>query len=673
MTISDITSDELRKSYHFEDALLIRKVEETLLRLFSIGQLNGTVHTCIGQEYSAVAFVKQLEQDDFIFSNHRCHGHYLARTGDYRGLISELMGKKSGVSGGVGGSQNLFSGNFFSSGIQGGIVPVSAGLALANKLNGNGCIGIVFIGDGTLGEGVVYESLNMISKWEIPLLVVLENNSYAQSTPQELNIAGEILDRPRAFGIRAFESETGQLEHLFSNAKESIEYVRSECKPAFHLVHTYRLAPHSKGDDQRDPAEISNAWKEDPIQIVSKLFTSYYEKLEGTIDERINEAVEELKQEDEQTLSEYFDPSEWEETGVGSQKWEPVESLTSDSPERMISHINKAFHKMMMREEKLVFLGEDILSPYGGAFKASIGLSDNFSERVKATPISEAAIFGISNGLALGGFRPLAEIMFGDFLALGMDQLVNHAAKFYYMYNKKITCPVIIRTPMGGGRGYGPTHSQTLDKMLIGIDNLKVIALNLIIPPEDIYNTILDAETQPVVVIENKLDYARKHGVLSQKLIKDFRIESSLTQYPITRLTPPHGLPEISIITYGGVLTDVLTAAEKLFFEHEILCEVIVLTQINPLPLHCLREAVTSDSVLTVEEGSVSGGFSSDVAASLMELALDDPMSRLSIKRVARVGSLPVTIPASIKLEEKVLINPQRIVDGALKLKSGKH
>ena len=179
-----------------KDALRIRKVEEKFLELFSQGKLNGTVpHTCVGQEFSAVAFAGQLKKKDFIFSNHRCHGHYLAFTGDTRGLLAELLGKASGTCGGIGSSQHLCHNNFFSNGIQGGIVPVAAGYALGNKLRNTGAVGIVFIGDGTLGEGTLYETMNIISKWEIPLLIVCENNFYAQSTPQHINLAGDILAR----------------------------------------------------------------------------------------------------------------------------------------------------------------------------------------------------------------------------------------------------------------------------------------------------------------------------------------------------------------------------------------------------------------------------------------------------------------------------------------------
>src|SRR5215831_1018155 len=248
-------------------ALRIREVEEKFLQLFSEGKLNGTVHTCVGQEFSAIAFAGQLNKKDFIFSNHRCHGHYIAFTGDVRGLIAELMGKASGTSGGIGSSQHLCNSNFYSNGIQGGIVPVAAGYALGNKLKQNGAIGIVFIGDGTLGEGALYETMNILSKWEIPLLIVCENNLYSQSTPQSINLAGDILARPAAFGIQTFSGDTWNPESLMTKAEQAIDYVRSQCKPAFFLVDTYRLNAHSKGDDDRDAAEVTHYRNKDYLNL----------------------------------------------------------------------------------------------------------------------------------------------------------------------------------------------------------------------------------------------------------------------------------------------------------------------------------------------------------------------------------------------------------------------
>ena len=424
-----------------KEALLIRRVEETFLELFSKGKLNGTVHTCVGQEFSAVAFAGQLKKSDFIFSNHRCHGHYLSFTQDCYGLMAELLGKKSGTSGGVGSSQHLCYDNFYSNGIQGGIVPVAAGFALSNKLLKNKNIGIVFIGDGTLGEGVLYETMNIISKWEIPLMIVCENNFYAQSTPQSVNLAGDILKRADAFGIKTFKSDTWDVENIMGQAKESINYVRETGKPVFHLVETYRLNAHSKGDDDRDKVEIDQYIAKDFLCNFAKEDNEMYNKYLHQINEKINAVLLEVEKDTDLALDDYFKPV----IETQSDKWAEIKNENK----RQVELLNHFFNEKMGQDEKTVFLGEDVLSPYGGAFKVAKNLSFNFPERVFSTPISEAALVGISNGLALSGFKPYAEIMFGDFATLAMDQIINHASKFHHMYNGKATCPVVVRTPMG--------------------------------------------------------------------------------------------------------------------------------------------------------------------------------------------------------------------------------
>ena len=303
-----------------KDALRIRKVEEKFMELFSLGKLNGTVHTCVGQEFSAIAFAGQLKKKDFVFSNHRCHGHYIAFTGDTRGLLAELLGKASGTCGGIGSSQHLCHNNFFSNGIQGGIVPVAAGYALGNKLKQNGGIGVVFIGDGTLGEGTLYETMNIISKWEIPLLIVCENNFYAQSTPQQTNLAGDILARAEAFGIRTGRGDTWSPEGLMHKAQEAIDYVRNETKPCFFLVETYRLNAHSKGDDDRDPAEVASYRDKDFLNNFRNESPSYYQMYNDTLDEEINGLVEEILQEEDLALEKYYEHQE----KVSAANWTPL-------------------------------------------------------------------------------------------------------------------------------------------------------------------------------------------------------------------------------------------------------------------------------------------------------------------------------------------------------------
>lgn len=247
--------------------LTIRIFEERLLSLFQEGLIFGTTHTCMGQEATAVALVDNLNNDDVIFSNHRCHGHYLARFGDVKSLLAELMGRQGGVCGGRGGSQHLCRENFYTNGIQGGFMPVAVGTSLALKNDGEQRLAVIFIGDGTLGQGVVYESLNLAALWRVPLLIIVENNFYAQTTPVELALSGSITKRADAFGILADEIESNDVETLHGVFAERVKFVRDTQTPFLQVVKSYRLGPHSKGDDFRSQKEIDSWWERDPISL----------------------------------------------------------------------------------------------------------------------------------------------------------------------------------------------------------------------------------------------------------------------------------------------------------------------------------------------------------------------------------------------------------------------
>lgn len=248
--------------------LLIRRFEERALAEFSAGKLFGTTHAYIGQEADAAAIFASTNPSDIVWSNHRCHGHFLAYGGDPYRLAAELMGKSTGLVGGRGGSQHIQWRNFYSNGIQGGIVPQAAGMALVEKVKKSGSIALVFIGDGTLGEGAVYETVNLASLWDLPVLVIVENNRYAQTTPVMKGVSGSIRGRFEAFGIRTFEAESSDVLVLQRMADEAVGYVRGAVRPAALILHTYRFSAHSKGDDPRDREEISRIRAQfDPIQI----------------------------------------------------------------------------------------------------------------------------------------------------------------------------------------------------------------------------------------------------------------------------------------------------------------------------------------------------------------------------------------------------------------------
>jgi len=279
----------------FKKLYRIRRFETVLLDQFKTGIFPGTTHTSLGQEANAVGVLSHLRKDDVVVSNHRCHGHFLAYGGDPQALFAELMGKPSGVCGGVGGSQHIHWRNFYSSGVQGGTVAMAAGMALAEKRIKSGAIVVGFMGDGTLGEGIVYECLNMISLWQLPILIVLEHNQIAQTTPTSLAIAGSVIKRFEAFGIPTEELDTSDILEILPVAGKLIEQVRLETAPRALIITTARLGAHSKGDDTRCPNEVESLWQlRDPIAIqAARLPEMAFNQVVSAVDAEIQRAFEE--------------------------------------------------------------------------------------------------------------------------------------------------------------------------------------------------------------------------------------------------------------------------------------------------------------------------------------------------------------------------------------------
>jgi len=230
----------------------IRDFEIETLKLYRLGEIKGSIHLCIGQELQEVQIINELKKDDIVCSNHRGHGHYLAFTKDFQGLRDELLGLKTGCCQGKGGSQHLHNNNFYTTGVQGGFIPIACGLALGFKRNKKSNIVCVFIGDGTLGQGILYECLNIAKIWGLPLLIVIENNQYAMSSPSKEMVSTSISNRFKAFGW---------YETFFSKDWRRM-------LPGFHIIDTFRICGHSANDKQlyRSKEEIKNCIENDYLK-----------------------------------------------------------------------------------------------------------------------------------------------------------------------------------------------------------------------------------------------------------------------------------------------------------------------------------------------------------------------------------------------------------------------
>lgn len=633
----------------YKKAYKIRKIEEFFLEMFRLGKISGTVHTCVGQEFSGVFAAKNSINGDYVVSNHRGHGHYISYTDDVLGLIGELLGNPKGCSKGIGGSQHLYNQFFISNGIQGGMLPIAAGLAFENKLSKNNNISIAFLGDGTLGEGILYETLNISSLWDIPIVYILEKNNISQSTSFTQNFSGNISERIKGFGVNYYNASIYDISHLDKVFKEAFDYSRNNSRPVFIELELGRLNSHSKGDDNRDDNLISNLKKLDPLNIFIDNNDAIISIWDHEIDLIINDVLSEL---DESSQVDRLNNKISEVSKKNNDSFQFLD-IDTTSNLRYNELLYNELDSILFSYKNSILIGEDIENSnlynpkeYGGAFKVSRDLSNKYPERVLNTPISEQAITGISIGMALRGNVSIVEIMFGDFTTLAFDQLLQHVSKFTMMYGIKLDLPFILRTPMGGYRGYGPTHSQSIEKHFLGIPGLKVIALNQLIHPKVIFNRILK-NRQPVLLIENKTLYTKK---MYESLIDgyDYGINDNDENYPVVRLNPSDGNSDLTIVCYGGIIDEILKATEMLFLEEEILVDIFVVSDLSNAFVPGLIDSISKTNKLCiVEEGNSFAAFSSEVVSNLIENNFND-------YKLLRISNNTI-VPSSRELEQNVL------------------
>lgn len=638
-----------KRSSLIEKIAEIRVFEQTLLDLFPAGKLYGTTHTCIGQEACAAGLYVHLDPAiDIAFSNHRGHGHFLAFGGSREELLAEIMGKKGGTCQGRGGSQHLCTGSFFSQGVQGQSLPIAVGCAYKKKAFEESGIVVVHIGDGTLGQGVVYESLNIASLLQVPLLVVVEFNGVAQSTPSKNTLAGDIVKRFEGFGVTVDRRKVNDPFEIADHFGHVVEHVRSG-KPFVQILDTFRLMAHSKGDDDRPADVVSAAWK-----------TDWVSNMLGKQDPVASAAWAEAKSSMAIIVAsvEAAPEAELGDVAVFAPLKRPFSSsqdliVSSDQVELRVNQLlNQALDELLQEEVGVQLIGEDIADPYGGAFKVTRGLSSKHPGRVFSTPISEAAITGIGNGWALLGGLPVVEIMFGDFVTLAAEQLVNQAAKMRFMYNDKVSVPLTLRLVSGGYRGYGATHSQSLESLFYGVPGLRVIALSRRHNPISLLKAAV-LDPNPVIFVENKILYTQKPLAALPPGFRVVPLEPDpVAEYPALMFssTDPGEPAEITIVTYGGMTDKVEEAMTSLLIDQEVDCDYFVLTDLTAEDLRPIVDSVSrTQRLVIVEEGYALLGVGAGIVAKVAEA-----LSKCEFQ-VRRVGAMSVPIPPARQLETAVL------------------
>ena len=664
----------------YHDMLLIRRFEETVERLFSEGRITGTAHTCIGQEAVAVGVAAALGPDDAMTSTHRGHGHLLARGGDPVRLLAELFGEESGYSGGRGGSQMMMVpelGFYGTNGITGASVAFAAGLALKAKMAGEGRVVAAFLGDGASSQGIVHETMNLASLWKLPVVFVCEVNGYAMSTPTARGVSvASLAERARAGYAMEAESVDGNDVIAVRDAMARlVAHARAGNGPAFLECRTYRLSGHSRGDQRvyRTREEETDARRNDPVERCKRLILA----TKNTKDAKSAKSAEEIEKRVEEEIAALTysltslpilargeaakDELETrnQKPGQGNSQLSTLTSHLSTSsiiyyPLSIICYLPRSstgatalrstLSAALAADPRTFIIGEDI-GVYGGSFGVTRGLIDEFGpERVRDTPISEAAITGVAIGAAVAGARPIVEIMFMDFMTLCVDPLVNMAAKLKGIYG--LDCPLVIRSAMGAGRSYGATHSQCLERLFAGIPGLKVVAGST--GPE-CAGLLLGALADPGPVL-----------VLEHKLIYPMRFEGGDKVSPI----PPGSAriaregTDVTIVAWSYMVHEALRAAEALA-EEEIEAEVVDLRSIAPIDAETLAaSAAKTGRVLVVEEGSVTGGVSAEVACAITE------RTTLAVP-VRRLGMPEGPIPAARHLEKAAMPDAAKIADAA--------
>lgn len=636
----------------------IREFETHLAGAFKEGILpTEAIHLSIGQEAVAAGVCLNLRDTDYLNTTHRGHGHIIAKGADLDRMMAEIYGRKTGLCAGKGGSMHVTDstrGILGANGIVGAGYLLAMGAGFSIKMTGSEAVSVVIAGDGSVNQGMFHEALNMIGVFDLPVLVVVENNLYGEFTSIERHSAVTAAsERAKAYGIKSVQLDGNDANGVFNEVGKLVSAIRADGKPRFVELMTYRWHGHMEGESEayRTEEEKQLYREQDPIARLEKEIIA-----DGSVAES---AITALKTEARQAVEHAIAFANEDETPSTEALFTHVYAPDADnlfagamdisdtaSQGRQISvsqAINEAIAQEMERDKSIFLWGEDVT--LGGYFSVSEGLVDRFGgERIIDTPISENGIVGGAVGAALTGMRPVAEILFADFLTCCMDPIINQAAKLRYMTGGQVAVPLTARTPLGSGIGMAAQHSQSIEKFFFGVPGLMLVA------PADAYTAkglLISAmrSDNPVLFLEHKLLYSEAGPVPEDPytlLLGKARIIRKGTDVTIVA----HLLTVGICLEAAGVLESAGISAE-----------VIDLATLYPLDTKTILNSVAKTGYLvTVEEGVLTGGIGSEVIARVAT-AGNDMLKRPPV----RIGAPECPIPYARNLENAMLPKPDEV------------
>ena len=633
----------------------IRSFEERTADLFQEGVVKGTAHSYVGEEAIASAVGSILRDDDYMASNHRGHGHCIAKGAKLDRMMAELMGRDTGYCHGLGGSMHIADMNLNilgANGIVGAAMPLSTGTALAAKLRGTDQVVVAFFGDGGSNQGIFHESLNLASVWKLPVLFICENNQYALSTSyKRTTSAAQISDRAIGYQVPGVTIDGNDPIEVYNVVEEAVARARAGEGPTLIECLTYRWGQHSLRANLNDPRpdkELKEWIARDPMKVIEKALLDN----KVATRERLTEIGNDVKAELEDAVAFGKDSPEPNVAMMEAAVYSPHATYTEPGPntDRELSFpeaLNEALAQEMASDDSVFVMGEDV-GETGGIFTVTKGLIDKFGEeRVRDTPISEATFVGCGVGAAIAGMRPVVEIQIFDFIALTMDMLVNQAAKFRYMLGGGPTVPLVVRGPQGGGIRMAAQHSQSLEAWFTHVPGLVVVAPST---PYDAKGLLVSAirDDNPVIFLETKLSYVGAGGPVPEELYA----------IPIGKADVKRQGADVTVLATMAMVPRALTAATQLAREG-IDVEVVDPRTLRPLDEETILESVRkTNRLVIVHEAWQKGGFGAEVSALVVEKAfdyLDAP--------IQRVGARDVPMPYNDGLELEVIPSIERIAN----------